>query len=476
MNNDWLSILPHLILAGGGFCVFCAGAFLRPRSGLLWAIALIATLGAGAETLLITPRAPQFIGMLEVQGYGRFFTFLIILITGLSLLFCHQYAKLRNIAGDELYGLILLAALGMVLVAGAVHWLAFFLGLEILSLSLYVLIALRKTEAGSNEGAIKYFIMGAVASAFLTFGLAMIYAFTGELNIPKSLAGHVSAGSASPIFLGLTLLLVGIGFKISMVPFHLWTPDVYQGAPAPITAFLAAGSKVAVFAALLRILSYVSNEAWSYLTPILWILAALTMGVGTISALAQVRVKRLLAYSSIAQIGYLLMTLLAAKQEGASAIMFYLTAYALMDLGAFGMVTILSGEESDLDSLEDYQGLAYSSPWRSAILAVTLISLAGLPPTAGFIGKFARFWAVLQARYVVLAVIGILTVIFSIYFYFKVVVALFMRPAERAVRLPSLTLGDHIAGTLILVFLLVLGLAPGPVFTFISRTLPLGIP
>ncbi len=474
--NDWLSILPHLILAGGGFCVFCAGAFLRPGSGFLWAIALIAAFGAGAETLLITPQAPQFLGMLEVQGYGRFFTVLIILITGLSLLFCHQYAKLRDLAGDELYGLILLAALGMILVAGAVHWLTFFLGLEILSLSLYVLIALRKADPGSNEAAVKYFTMGAVATAFLTFGLAMIYAFTGELSIPKSLAGSVPASSASPIFLGLGLILVGIGFKISMVPFHLWTPDVYQGAPAPITAFLATGSKVAVFAALLRVLSCVSNEAWSYLTLILWILAALTMGVGTISALAQVRVKRLLAYSSIAQMGYLLMTLLAVKQDGAFAIMFYLSVYALMDLGAFGMVAILSGEESDLDSLEDYHGLAYSSPWRSAILAVTLISLAGLPPTTGFIGKFTLFWAVLQAHYVILPVIGILTVIFSIYFYFKVVVALFMRPAERVVRLPSLTLGDHIAGTLILVFLLVLGLAPGPVFTFISRSLPLGIP
>ena len=472
---DWFSILPHLILAGGGFCVFCVGAFLRPKSaGLLWAIALIAVLWAGAETLLITPQAPQFLGMLEVQGYGRFFTFLIILITGLSLLFCHQYARLRNIAGDELYGLILMAALGMVLVAGAVHWLALFLGLEILSLSLYVLIALRKAEPGSNEAAVKYFTMGAVATAFLTFGLAMIYAFTGELNIPKSLAGYVPASSASPIFLGLSLILVGIGFKISMVPFHLWTPDVYQGAPAPITAFLAAGSKVAVFAALLRVLSCASNEAWSYLTPVLWILAVLTMGVGTISALAQVRVKRLLAYSSIAQMGYLLMTLLAVKQDGASAIMFYLTVYALMDLGAFGMVAILSAEESDLDSLEDYHGLAYSSPWRSAILAVSLISLAGLPPTAGFIGKFALFWAVLQARYVILAVIGILTVIFSIYVYFKVVVALFMRPAERAVRLPSLALADHIAGTLILVFLLLLGLVPAPVFTLIGQALPLG--
>ncbi len=428
---DWLSILPHLILAGGGFCIFCIGAFWRPRSaGLLFGLALMAVFLAGAETLLLTPQAPHFLGMLEVQGYGRFFTFLIVVITGLALLFSHQYAKIRNIAGDEFYGLILLAALGMILVAGAVHWLTFFLGLEVLSISLYVLIAIRKGDPGSNEAGVKYFIVGAVAGAFLTFGIAIIYAVTGTLNISKSLAVGAPAGSTSLIFLGLTLLLVGIGFKISMVPFHLWTPDVYQGAPAPVTAFLSTGSKVALFAALLRFASYSSNEVWSYFAPVLWILAVLTMGVGTISALAQLQVKRLLAYSSIAQMGYLLMALLAVKQNGASAIMFYLAAYALMDLGAFGMVAILSEKESDLDALDDYHGLAYAHPWRSAILAVSLLSLAGLPPTAGFIGKFALFWAVLQASYVVIAVIGILTVILSIYFYFKVVVALFMRPAQ----------------------------------------------
>ncbi len=470
---DWLSILPHLILAGGGFCIFCTGAFWRPRSaGVLSGLALIAVFLAGAGTLLITPQAPHFLGMLEVQGYGRFFTFLIVVITGLTLLFSHQYAKIRNIAGDEFYGLILFAALGMILVAGAIHWLTFFLGLEVLSISLYVLIAIRKPDPGSNEAAVKYFIMGAVASAFLTFGIAVIYSITGTLSIPKSLAIDVSVGRSSLIFLGLSLLLAGIGFKISMVPFHLWTPDVYQGAPAPVTAFLSTGSKVALFAALLRFASYSSNDLWLYFTPVLWIWAVLTMGVGTISALAQMQVKRLLAYSSIAQMGYLLMTLLAVKQDGASAIMFYLAVYALMDLGAFGSVALLSAEKTDLDALDDYHGLAYAHPWRSAILGISLISLAGLPPTAGFIGKFTLFWAVLQARYVIIAVIGILMAILSVYFYFRVVVALFMRPAERAVPVPSVALTDRFAGALILVLILLLGLIPTPVFTIIGRALP----
>jgi NADH-quinone oxidoreductase subunit N len=471
---DWLAILPHISLAGGGLILFGVGAFWPTKSKrLLYPIALIAVFMAGAETLLLSPKVPQFLGMLEVQGYGRFFATLIVVITILTLGFCHPYAKIRNIAGDELYGLILFASLGMILVAGATHWLTFFLGLEILSLSLYVLIAIRKGDPGSEEAAIKYFVVGAVAGAFLTFGIAIIYALTGTLNIAESLSADAPAGGVSLIFLGLSLILAGIGFKISMVPFHLWTPDVYQGAPAPVTAFLSTGSKVALFAALLRFASYFSNELWIYLTPPLWLLAILTMGIGTISALAQSQVKRLLAYSSIAQMGYLLMTLLAVKQNGATAIMFYLSAYALMDLGAFGTLALLSPAKADLDSLADFQGLAYSHPWRSAILAVSLISLAGLPPTAGFIGKFAMFQAVLQARYTIIAIIGIVTVMLSIYFYFKVIIALFMRPAERAFSIPSAPLAGRFAGGLVLILILLLGIMPGSLFSLIEKALPL---
>jgi NADH-quinone oxidoreductase subunit N len=471
---DWLAILPQLLLTAGGFIVFCVGAFWRKRSaGLLFGIALVAVCLAGGATLLLQPKAPQFLRMLEVAGYGRFFTFLITLITTITLLFSHQYSKIRGFARDEFYGLILFAALGMSLVASAVHWLTFFLGLEVLSLSLYVLIAIRKTQMGSNEAGIKYFIMSAVASAFLTFGIALIYAMRGKLDIAQSLAGGAPAGSLSLVLLGLCLILVGIGFKISMVPFHLWTPDVYQGAPAPVTAFLSTGSKVALFAALLRFTSYSSGEIWAYFVPVIWILSVLTMVAGNIGALAQTRVKRLLAYSSIGQMGYLLMTLVAVKQDSASAIMFYLAVYALMDLGAFGALATLSEEKADLDALDDFKGLAYSHPWRSGILALCLISLAGMPPTAGFIGKFALFQAVLQARFVILAVIGILTVMVSIYFYFKVIVALFMRAGEGEVAVPGVSLSDRFAGGLILILILWLGIVPTSVFTVIGKALPL---
>jgi len=471
---DWLAILPQLVLAAGGFTVFCVGAFWRKHSsGLLFGIALVAVCLAGMATMLHQPEAPQFLGMMEVAGYGRFFTFLINLITAITLLFSYQYSRIRGFARDEFYGLILFAALGMSLVASAVHWLTFFLGLEVLSLSLYVIIAVRKDQAASNEAAVKYFIMGAVASAFLTFGIALIYALTGKLDIAQSLSVGAPAGSMSLVLLGLCLILVGIGFKISMVPFHLWTPDVYQGAPAPVTAFLSSGSKVALFAALLRFTSYSSGEIWAYLVPVIWILSVLTMVAGNLSALAQTQVKRLLAYSSIGQMGYLLMTLVAVKQGGASAIMFYLAVYALMDLGAFGALATLSEEKADLDRLDDFRGLAYSHPWQSAILALCLISLAGMPPTAGFIGKFALFQSVLQGGFVILAVIGILTVMISIYFYFKVIVALFMRTGEGGIAVPGVSLSDRFAGALILILILWVGIAPSSVFTVIGKALPL---
>jgi NADH-quinone oxidoreductase subunit N len=468
--QDWIAIFPQLLLAAGGFFILCVGAFWRQRPcGFLFGMALIAVAIAGASALLLEPKASYFLAMLEVGGYGRFFTFLFIVITAITLLFAYSYGKNRGFAGDEFFGLILFAALGMTLVASAIHWLIFFLGLEILSLSFYVLIAIRKDEPSSNEAGLKYFIMGVVASAFLTFGIAMIYAATGKMNIAESLTVNTQAVHTPMLLLGLSLILVGIGFKISIVPFHLWTPDVYQGAPAPITAFLSTGSKVALFAALLRF-TYTSGDAvWVYCIPVLWILAAFTMTVGNITALSQSHVKRLLAYSSVAQMGYLLMALLAVKQNGTSAIMFYLTVYALMDLGAFGTLATLSPEEADLDSLEDYRGLGYSHPWRAGLLAICLFSLAGLPPTAGFIGKFALFKATLQAHFILLAVIGILTAIVSIYFYLKVIVSLYMVPAEREISIPKPTLSDRFAGGLILILILWLGLLPSSLLAVITR-------
>jgi len=471
MQPVWIDLLPQLLLAGGGFLIFCLGGFWKKRpQGLLFGVALAVAMASGAAALLLEAREPRFLNMLETGGYGRFFTLLLSLIITLSLLFSYQYMKNREMGGDEFYGLLLLSGLGMTLVAGALHWLILFLGLETLSLALYILIAIRKRQPASNEAGLKYFIMGAVASSFLTFGIAMVYAVTGKMDIFQSLSPGVQTVSTPVMLLALSLILIGIGFKVSMVPFHLWTPDVYQGAPSPVTAFLAAGSKVALFAALLRIVYYFSgNPLWNDYGVVLWILALLTMTVGNITALAQLRVKRLLAYSSIAQMGYLLMTLLAVQKGGVPAIMFYLAVYALMDLGAFGTLATLSSEKEDLDVLEDFKGLAYTHPWRSSVLTLCLISLAGLPPTAGFMGKFVLFRSVLQAHFVILACIGMVTVILSIYFYFKIIVALFMHPMGVRPAIPDLDLSARIAGAAVLVLILWLGLIPSSVLDEIGR-------
>ena len=471
MEFHWIDLLPQILLTAGGFFIFCVGAFWKARSSqLLFGMAIVTVLAAGIGTILGS-KILQFAGMLEVGGYGRLFTLLFILITLISILFAHRYGRDRSFAGDEFYGLILFAAVGMSLVAGAVHWLIFFLGFEILSLSLYVLIAIRKGDPLSNEAGLKYFIMGAVSSAFLLFGIAVLYAVTGKLNIAESLAAATE--NIPMMLLSLSLVLVGIGFKISLVPFHLWTPDVYQGAPAPVTAFLTTGSKVALFAALLRFSSCLANESSSYFVPVIWALAVVTMVVGNISALVQTHLKRLLAYSSIAQMGYLLMALLSVKQNGVPAIMFYLIVYAFMDLGAFGTVAILSEGESDLDALEDYRGIGHSHPWQGALLAFCLFSLAGLPPTGGFIGKFALFQATLQARFITIAIIGILTVIVSIYFYLKVIVFLYMHPIEKSIAIRGMAASDRIGLVLIFLLILGLGLVPSPLFSLIARVLPL---
>jgi len=477
MPIDWTGLLPLLILAGGGTLIFLVGAFWRRRpAGVLFALALITAAAAGAATLLLPPLHPDFEGMLELSGYFRFFTSLLMFITIITLLFVRQYSLTHGFAGDELYALLIFAALGMVLVVAGANWVIFFLGMELLSLALYVLIAIKKGEPYGIEAALKYFIMGAVASAFLTFGIGLLYAMTGTLNIMESLAAAPTyPDNLVVIILGLSLIFTGIGFKLSIVPFHLWTPDVYQGAPAPVTAFLSTGSKVALFAALLRFSLAVATPVWEYALPVLWVLALLTMAVGNLTALYQTRVKRLLAYASIAQMGYLFMTLLAVKEGGLPALMFYLAVYAVMDLGAFGIVGTFSGEDTDREELSDYQGLGYTHPWRAAVLSVCLLSLAGLPPTAGFMGKLALFRAVLHAKFITLAVLGMVTVIISLYYYINVVIHLYMQEKGEGAAVPGTDLAIGLAGFVILAAILWLGIMPEPwlrVISSIAAALP----
>jgi NADH-quinone oxidoreductase subunit N len=459
MQYPWALILPHIVLAGAAFLIFCIGA-LRPRQAMrpLFALSLAASGTAGLLPFLVPDPAASD-GLIDGSGFGLFFQVLICSLTFLVLLFTGTYARARNLERDELYAPILLAALGMILLSGARDWIILFIGLEMLSIGLYVLIAARPDLPGSLEGAVKYFVLGAVASAFLVFGIGLLYAATGETGVAASV-GQTPDGI---LLLGLAFVLVGFGFKLSLAPFHLWTPDVYQGAPAPLTGFLATGSKVAAIAALLRVILAVSPETMAALAPALWVLAALTMVAGNIAALTQQRLKRMLGYSSAAHMGYVLMALLAVPVVGPVPVMFYAAVYACMDLGAFGALAMLSPLGPDLDDALELRSAGYSRPWPAAVFGVSLLALAGFPPTAGFMGKLLLFWAALEGGYPVLAGLGMLTVAAAAYYYIRPLTLLYTFVPGWQTPLVRIPPAGHCALALALLGLLVLGIAPAPV-------------
>ncbi len=469
MESNGMVILPEIILAFGGLLIFYVGAFGQRGTGKCLFLSALVFLGATIFSSLYVPASSPFLArMLESNGYTRIFMVLIASVAFLCVLFSSRYAGNKGFNNDAFYGVLLFATLGMDLAARASHWLIFFLGLELLSISLYILIAIRRDDPFNGEAGIKYLITGAVAGAFLVFGIALWYAGTGSLSLVFDPAAK--SIDLSLVMAALTLILVGIGFKISMAPFHLWTPDVYQGSPAPVTAFLATGSKVAVFAFLIRLCLLLQPPLWEPFKSILWITAFLTLVAGTVTALSQTRIKRLLAYSSVAQMGFLLMTLLAVKTDGGPfALAVYLVVYAAMDLGAFGIIASLSNKKEDRDTLEDYEGLGYTRPWSSAVLTLCLLSLAGLPPTAGFVGKVVIFKAVLQAGEVSIALVAILMSVLSIYLYMKVVVVLYMKPATATTPVTRLGIFEQAGSGIIFLFLLWAGIAPSPLLSLISR-------
>lgn len=472
MNSPWNAILPHLLLSGGAVIVYLVGA-LRPQGQKsIFAITLGTLLLALALACASLPphAADIAAGMVDSAAVSRYYTILVLLVSVATVLLLRNYARRQDLTREVLYGTLLLATLGMIGTAAASHWLIFFLSFELLSLSLYILVAIDRKQANSYEAGIKYFVMGAVASAFLVFGIGLLYATTGTLVISASLAALAETKASLPALPAVILILAGIGFKLSLVPFHLWTPDVYEGAPAPITAFLSTGSKLALFAALLRMVQAVPQMPPSLL-PVLWLLAAATMLLGNLTALVQEKVKRMLAYSSIAHMGYMLMALLAGGDQGVTAVLFYSAVYALMDLGAFGGITLLSVNGQDSNHLRDFRGAGSRHPLASALLTVSLVSLAGLPPTAGFFGKFMLFTAAFKGGYPWLAAIGLLSALISIFYYQRVVVALYQEREGEAQTGMTADWAGALAASVILLLLCWFGLLPAGLLTVIQGVL-----
>jgi len=371
--------------------------------------------------------------MVVQDNYSLFFKVIFLITAGLSILMSIRFLKREGFEYGEYYVLLLFATVGMMLMASAADLIIIFLGLETFSLAIYVLAGFFRTQPKSNEASLKYFLLGAFSTGFLLYGIALIYGATGTTHL-KGIYQFVSKIHflTDPLLLiGMGLLIVGFGFKVASVPFHMWTPDVYEGAPTSVTAFMSVGAKAAGFAAFLRVFLYSMSSLQADWVWILWVLAVLTMTLGNLVAIAQKNIKRMLAYSSIAHAGYILVAMVAASELSTASILYYLLAYAFMNLGAFGVVIFYGrkGEENIL--INDYSGMASKYPLLAAAMAIFMFSLAGIPPTAGFVGKFYIFSAAIKAGYIGLAIIGVLNSALSVYFYLRVTVMMYMRNPEK---------------------------------------------
>ncbi|MFQ5707783.1 MAG: NADH-quinone oxidoreductase subunit N [bacterium] len=462
-------ISPAIALTLTGFLLIALGLFAPKikRVGFV-AVGLAGMLVTFVFTLkLWNGDGSAFAHMVVSDNFALVFNAIFLVGACLSLLLALNEHEGSYLLYPEFSAVVLFATVGMVLMASGTNLLTIFLGLETLSISLYILAGFKRSESRSLEAAFKYFLLGAFASGFLLYGMAFIYGASGSLDlnqIAAFVAGHNP--TKSPLMLiGGVLLIVGFAFKVAVVPFHMWTPDVYQGAPTPITAFMSTGSKAAGFAAMLRVLLTATDGTVTDWVKILWVLAVLTMFVGNIAALLQSNLKRMLAYSSIAHAGYVLVGLMAWNEIGASSVLFYLLAYTFMNIGAFGVISILSTKEKEYVELSDFKGLGYQKPFVAIVMSIFMFSLAGIPPTAGFVGKFYLFSAAVKAGHVPLVILGVINAMISIYYYLGVVVLMFMKESEQptafAKPVPAVSLSLILAA----IGTLGLGLFPSQILT-----------
>ncbi|MFN2198254.1 MAG: NADH-quinone oxidoreductase subunit N [Anaerolineales bacterium] len=459
-STSFILLSPLLILAGAIIVLLLVIAFYR-RHTLAAGLALVGLIAAGISLLAAWPDSPgQVTSLLIVDHLGLMSAALLLFATAVVVLLSYPYLKKQTVQPEEYYLLLLLAVFGGIIIVFSSHFAALFLGLEILSISLYGLAGYLRRRAFSIEAAVKYLILAAASAAFLMFGVALIYADRGTLALDQLQLALPAAQNSPEILLlvGLGMLLVGIGFKLAVVPFHMWTPDVYQGAPAPTSAFIATVSKGAVFVFFFRL-----SHGLTSLSGTLVLIAALSMLAGNLLALLQNNVKRLLAYSSIAHLGYLLVALIASSTLAIVAALFYLTAYFVTVLGAFGVVSILSDGEHDAENLEDYHGLFWRRPWLAGVMTLAMLSLIGMPLTAGFFGKFYLLSAGVGSSLWILVGVLVISSAIGLYYYLRVIITMFAsldsEPSPSTTALPSSFPGLLALGILALL-LLWLGLYP----------------
>jgi NADH-quinone oxidoreductase subunit N len=426
-QDDFVAVVPVLLVVVAAIAVLLAESFRRKdeRMPMGW-LSAIGLIGAIYTSLVQWDSYGEGFGVLVTDNFAVFFNVTVCAIGLLTVMLSAGSARRDHLPEGEYHALLLFSVAGMMLMASTNELLMIFLALEIMSLGVYVLTGIKRTSEGGAEGAFKYFVLGSFSSAFFLYGIAMAYAFGGTTRLDE-LAMEVARDASHPLLMfAMVLLLVGFAFKVSAVPFHMWTPDAYQGAPTLVTGFMSTGVKAAAFAAFIRVFLSTLDLMHQDWAPILSAIAGLTMIVGTVVAVAQSSVKRMLAYSSIAHAGYLLIGLVAASPDGKGAILFYLVAYSITNLGAFGVLAALSTNDRPHDDMRDFAGLWHERPGLAALLTVFLLSLGGFPPTVGFVAKYYIFYAAVQQDLIALAILGVLTSVVSVFFYLRIVVQMYM--------------------------------------------------
>jgi len=435
-------IIPEIIITLSAVITLLLAAFGR-RESVGAVTGAVALTGAGLAMVftctLWDGSASIFNNLYTIDNFGTFFKGVALIVSLLVTLLSLRYAERENIIKGEYYSLLLFGVLGMMIMVSSTNFVTIFIGLEVMSIAVYVLCGILSGNPRSVEASLKYFLLGAFATAFLLYGMALIYATTGSLDI-REIADYVSSGDFKPtpmFMIGLAMLIVGFGFKTASVPFHMWTPDVYQGAPTSITAYMATGIKAAAFGAFLRVFYTAFLPFLGEWSSILWLIAVATMTLGNITALVQDDVKRMLAYSSIAHAGYILIAFVIGDQFSSSSILFYVLVYTFMNIGAFTVVILLGQKDRENTGIESYAGLAGRHPLIALSMAVFLLSLAGVPPLAGFMGKFYVLSAAIKAKYYWLAVIGVLNSVVAVYYYLRVIMVMYFRAPSGELHRPD---------------------------------------
>ena len=474
---EYVSIIPELVLAITGMLIMFAEPLFKPKTtrqplGVVAFLGVAAAMFATYRQLHITWATEEgqlgsaFFNMLQIDHFSIFFHLLVLTISGIVILFSLDYVEKEGIQAGEYYALILFGTVGMCLMSSAQELVMVFIALEISSIASYVLCGMRKHSAPAAESSIKYFLLGSFATAFFLYGVALIYGVTGSTNMAVIAQNLTHGQNSGIVFLSMALIFIGLAFKVSSAPFHIWTPDVYEGAPSPVVALMSTGPKAAAFAVFLRIVFTVFGDLGHWWQPLLWASALLSMTIGNFGALVQINIKRMLAYSSIAHAGYILVALAADSKSGASSVIFYTATYALMNIGAFAVITHLSGEGERFVTIDDYKGLAHRSPLLALAMTVFMLSFIGIPLTGGFLAKYLVFQSAIKAGLVWLTIFGVFNSAIAAYYYLRVIVVMYMFEGDDSV--PSIPAPKMMITALVmLVWLTIyLGVFPGQVIQF----------